>query len=81
MTANTDLVPLVEAAKAIGCRPLALARAVKRAGLYDPIGAKLGHRDWVVYRYETEGARLVMNRRKLVPSVGTSPGPGTSHAG
>jgi hypothetical protein len=75
MTANTDLVPLVEAAKAIGCRPLALARAVKRAGPFDPVGAWLWRREWVVYRYETEGARLAMNRRRLgtVTSVGTTP--------
>jgi hypothetical protein len=70
---NTDLLPLLDAAKAIGCRPIALARAVKRAGVFDPIGAKLGHRDWVVYRYECEGARREMNRRRLVGSVGTTP--------
>ena len=62
---TTDLLPLLDAARAIGCRPLTLARAVKRAGLYDPIGARLWRREWVVYRFETEGQRLAMNRRRL----------------
>lgn len=60
-----DLIPITDAAKAIGCRTLTLAKALKRAGPYDPIGARLGHKDWVVYRYEIEGARLQMNRRFL----------------
>lgn len=61
---------MLDAARAIGCRPLALARAVKRAGIYDPVGARLWRREWVVYRFETEGQRLAMNRRLLC--TGTS---------
>lgn len=71
MQQNTDLLPLLDAAHAIGCRPLALARAVKRAGPFDPVGARLWRREWVVYRYECEGARREMNRRRLVTSVGS----------
>jgi hypothetical protein len=39
----------------------------------DPIGARLWRREWVVYRFETEGHRLAMNRRRLcaASSVGT----------
>lgn len=66
-----DTIPLEDAAKIIGCRALTLARAVKRAGLYDPIGLRMWRRKWVVARLETEGQRLAMHRRRLCtrPSV------------
>lgn len=70
--ASTCFVPLLEAAKTIGCRPLTLARSIKRAGPFDPVGARLWRREWVVYRNECEGARLAMNRRRLVTSVGVA---------
>lgn len=64
--ATACFMPLLEAAKLIGCRPLRLARAIRRNGLHDPIGKRFSRRRWYVYRFELEAPRLAMHRRLLV---------------
>lgn len=64
-----DLMRAEDAAAKIGCSVFRLARAIQRGGLHDPIGIRVMPREWVVYRWETEGQRAAMHRRRLVGSV------------
>lgn len=68
-----DLIRIEEAAAKIGCSVFRMARAIQRGGLHDPIGIRVMPRVWIVYRWEAEGQRAAMHKRRLVSSVGIAP--------